>query len=51
MIRRLTPLACLTLGMCAAMPSLNCAKAAHLRTAAIFTLQALDRACPATFNR
>lgn len=24
----------------------NCAKAEHLRTAAIFTLQALDRVCP-----
>lgn len=51
MTRRLAPLACLALGMCATLPSVNCAKAEHLRTAALFTLQTLDRVCPATFNR
>lgn len=50
MIRRLAPLACLALGMCATMPSVNCANAQHLRSAALFTLQTLDRVCPVTFD-
>lgn len=51
MIRRLAPAACLALGMCATMPAIDCAKAEPVRTAALFTLQALDRVCPASFNR
>ena len=51
MIRRLAPVACLALGMCAALPAIDCTKAGHLRTAALITLQALDRVCPASFNR
>ncbi|MEA3390009.1 MAG: hypothetical protein U9R64_12165 [Pseudomonadota bacterium] len=51
MIRRLAPLACLALGMCATLPTVNCANADRVRAAAALALQTLDRVCPAPFNR
>lgn len=47
MIRRLAPLACLALGMCATLPRVNCDRADQVRAAAALALKTLDRVCPA----
>lgn len=47
MTRRLAPLACLALSMCATIPSPSCANAERARMVALVALQAIDRVCPA----